>query len=64
MLDLEIEFDETMPPHAVFLTTDLSGATLRVKLSPRVEAAVLLGLDGDVRDRIVEEVDRLQLGSA
>ena len=43
MRDVELIFDGSMPPHAVYATVD--GDTVRVTVSPDVEADVLSILD-------------------
>lgn len=64
MHDLDITIDEQMPPHAVFVSLDLSGQELRVRVSPRVTADVLVSLRSDIADLIAAEIDNLPAAAA
>lgn len=57
MFDLEIIVDPTaVPTHAVWLSLG-EGDTLRVTVSPRVEAAVLTALHPEIANAVAKALD-------
>jgi hypothetical protein len=54
MRDLELTFDASMPPHAVYATVD--GDSVQVTVSPAVEADALSILDQPLGLAVAEAV--------
>jgi hypothetical protein len=63
MTDLEINWDEQWPTHAVFAEV-LGDITVRVTVSPNVEARALALLDEPIRIVVAERQSQLPGGAS